>query len=385
MKRHHQSSSNRRGAVLPIIAVALVAILLIVALTINSNWFLYSQINAQNSADIAAHAALVRVLDDTQVNGRIQRARDLGEELYNLNYDRPGANFDGNQIRFGSIADLSSDNPQFVENSSDSQAVSAVFVDEPTQTREVGVFLSNILGGPEQVNIVADATVSSRQIDIVLCLDASRSMNRLPQAKKAFPPGANSIHEPPVAGSRWFELVDTVEFFMVALKDINPNSRVGLVTLGGGLEHGSVHSPLDAEWARIEHGLVTAISPQAADIVDTMNSYSQMPALGLGTSHYDGIVQSLDNFGTGNSSRHIILLSDGLQVTQDMRPDALVAAGTARNQSVTIHTISFGGNFGAMTDIANETGGLNFTAVDEDQLRDAFTNLLARFRVQLVD
>ena len=144
MKRHHQSSSNRRGAVLPIIAVALVAILLIVALTINSNWFLYSQINAQNSADIAAHAALVRVLDDTQVNGRIQRARDLGEELYNLNYDRPGANFDGNQIRFGSIADLSSDNPQFVENSSDSQAVSAVFVDEPTQTREVGVFLSNI-------------------------------------------------------------------------------------------------------------------------------------------------------------------------------------------------------------------------------------------------
>ena len=38
-----------------------------------------------------------------------------------------------------------------------------------------------------------------------------------------------------------------------------------------------------------------------------------------------------------------------------------------------------------MENIANETGGENFTALSEEELRQAFADLLGRFRTQLVD
>ena len=67
------------------------------------------------------------------------------------------------------------------------------------------------------------------------------------------------------------------------------------------------------------------------------------------------------------------------------RPDPLTVATTAQQNGVTVHTISFGGNINVMENIANETGGENFTALSEEELRQAFADLLGRFRTQLVD
>jgi len=78
------------------------------------------------------------------------------------------------------------------------------------------------------------------------------------------------------------------------------------------------------------------------------------------------------------------MLSDGSQAAPG-RPGPLVAAKAAAEEDITIHTISFGGDFGVMTNIANETGGANFTALSDDELREAFGSLLGRFRTQLVD
>lgn len=383
-----RSRLQRNGAVMPLLAFILTAILIVVALTINSNWLLYSRINVQNTADLSARSALVKILGDTEVEGRVVRARDLGARLYNLNIDRPDFSFTPERVRFGTIADVTAAEPVFAEAATESDQITTVHVDTPAtlEQQEVGVFMSSFLGGRERVRVVADATTSTRQIDIILCLDASRSMNRTSSAGKSFPPNAKTIHEPPMPGSRWFELTDTVALFVAAMQESNPSARVGLVTFGGGIvqtEH--VVSDLDAEWARLENGLTVVIANGINDLVGTMESYAtDFPALGLGTSLYDGLDTGLDAFENNGASRHIIMLSDGEQVAAG-RPAPLVAAQAAAADGVTVHTISFGGNIGIMEDIADETGGSNFTALSEDELRDAFRQLLGRFRVQLVD
>ena len=240
-------------------------------------------------------------------------------------------------------------------------------------------------------SVNADATASTRPVDIILCLDASRSMNRV-SSSKTLPPGATTIHQPPVPESRWFEVVQTVSQFLQAMRDTNPNARVGLVTFGGGLERPrtpkelEVISDLDADYARFEQELAVVISNDVGEINTTLQSYvTDFPALGLGTSLYDGIIKSLDAFDNDQASRHIVMLSDGNQIGVTSRPSPSTAAQAAAAENVTIHAISFGGNFGEMQTVANEANGSYFTALSEEQLRDAFTALLGRFKVQLVD
>ena len=269
--------NQRRGAIIPLLAFVIIALLVIAALTINSSWLLYNQLNVQNAADLSARSSLVKIIGDTEFEGRIDRARDLGVRLYELNLDRPDAQFDPNSIRFGRIADLSASEPVLIATQNDAFPISAVQVVPPEEQskREVKVFLSNFLGGRESVNISADATTSTRPIDIVLCLDASRSMNRTSQANNAFPPGGTTINEPPLPGSRWFELVDTVGLFLDAMQQVNPNARVGLVTFGGGANAqvlanagGGIESDLDDDFARFEQELTVVISPQIANITN---------------------------------------------------------------------------------------------------------------------
>jgi len=301
---------------MPLLAFIIAAILVVVALMINSNWLLYSRINVQNTADLSARSSLVKIIGDTEVDGRVDRARDLGVRLYNLNIDRPNFSFERERVRFGNIVDPAADELVVDETDDDASQITAVFVDTPAslEQQQVDVFFSDILGAPEQVRIVADATVSTRQIDIMLCLDASRSMNRQ-STDAAFPPDATTIHQPPVAGSRWFELKDTVALFLAAIRETNPNARIGLVTFGGGIINPSVvQSDLDTEYARLEHPLSVVIANEN-DVISTMEEYvTDFPALGLGTSIYDGMEISLNAFGNNDSSRHMILLSDGQQV-----------------------------------------------------------------------
>ena len=382
-----RSHLQRKGAVMPLLAFIMTAILIIVALTINSNWLLYSRINVQNTADLSSRSALVKILEDTEVEGRVTRARDLGTRLYNLNIDRPDFTFTPERVRFGTIVDPEAAEPVFAEAATESQQITAVHVDTPEtlEQQEVGVFMSSFLGAADRVRVVADATSSTRQIDIMLCLDASRSMNRT-SIDGDLPEGGTTIHEPPLPGSRWFELTETVALFLAAMQESNPSARVGLVTFGGGITTSNhIASELDAELARFESGLTVVIANEIEDLVGTMESYAtEFPALGLGTSLYDGLDISLDAFGNNGASRHIIMLSDGHQVAAG-RPEPLVAAQAAATAGVTVHTIAFGGNVTVMEDIADETGGSNFTALGEEELREAFRQLLGRFRVQLVD
>lgn len=383
-------SHRRTGAIIPLLAVVITVILAIAALTINSSWLMYNRVNAQNTADLSSRSALVKVIGDTQFNGRIDRARDLAVRMYDLNIDRNSTGIDRDRVRFGSVEDTSAFEPVFTETNSNRAAISAVHVDTPTtaEQRGVKVFLSQFLGGRQTVDIVSEATSSTRPLDLILCLDASRSMNWV-VSENTSPDGKKNFNRPPEPGSRWFDLKDTVELFLDAMRQVNPNARIGLVTFGGGASEATllkngVSSPLDGDLARLELGLELVISDEAAEISDILKSYVDFPALGLGTSLFDGLQTSLDTFEDNNASKHVVMLSDGSQALVNTSAP-IVAARNASADGVLVHTISFGGNFGQMTSIADETGGSNFSALSEEELRKAFATLLGRFRTQLVD
>lgn len=123
--------NQRRGAIIPLLAFVIIALLVIAALTINSSWLLYNQLNVQNAADLSARSSLVKIIEDTEFEGRIDRARDLGVRLYELNLDRPDAQFDPNSIRFGRVADLSASEPVLIATQNDAFPISAVQVVPP--------------------------------------------------------------------------------------------------------------------------------------------------------------------------------------------------------------------------------------------------------------
>ena len=226
---------QRQGAVLPLVAFLLTALLVIVAIAINSNWLLYHQINTQHATDLAARSSLVKILGDPESDGRIDRARAMARRIYTLSLDRADAELESDRIRFGGVQNPNATEPVFIENITSEQAVTAVTIDRPQNLddQQIGLFFSGVIDR-DSVGIVADAVVSTRPVDVMLCLDASRSMNRRPDG--TFPPMATSINEPPLPESRWFELVATVDLLLDAMEQINPNARVGLVTFGGGYE-----------------------------------------------------------------------------------------------------------------------------------------------------
>ena len=263
----HQPS---RGAILPFMVVLFVAIFAIAGLSINSNWLMYHRMNAQSTADLTARSVMSRVQSDQDQN-RIQRAKELGRQVYNLNYDREGVEIGVEQIQLGHLEDFDSENPKFIHDESPNNSFSAVHVLEPMGEDEgsVPLFLTNFIGGEKRVRVVAKATSSTKPVDIMLCLDASRSMNRISSHKNKLPPGGKGIHEPPLPGSRWFELKDTVKFFLDSLVEENPNARIGLVTFGGGIvDKKRGISKLDYDWARTEVELVAACLLYTSDAAD---------------------------------------------------------------------------------------------------------------------
>lgn len=385
MKNQH-SNRARRGAVLPFVLFLIIALLAVAALSINSNWLLIHQVNSQVTADLSARSALSKVQVDSDPGPRIKRAKKYGADLFSLNYYRPNATISEDQIKLGSLEPSTDGSDSiFVQNEANGARVTAVHVDPPVSNvqNDVNVFLSGFLGHKETVEVTAESTASTGAVDIVLCLDASGSMNLLPESRN-YPPGGSSVHEPPLPGSRWFAMLDVVGPFIESVKETNPNARVALVTFGGGLTGRKIYTPIDEFYARREVPLTLVSSNDIEKISQTLDEYSDLPALGYGTSIYDGIAESLKDFDDPAASRHIILLSDGSQAIRDQRPDELVAAQDAVDNGVFIHAISFGDTIRSLGIIAEMTGGANFTALSQEELDDSFRQLLSTFRVRLV-
>ncbi len=378
MKRHSvsQHRSNRRGAVLVLCVFVLMALLFVIALSLNLSWLQYKKLEAQSAADLGSLSAMNQFARERGVLNDPSTARLTGARVVALNEGNPLVELD--RIRFGYLSNPNAHEPLFFE---DETQVDAVEVTRSTNPTDVPIFMGSLVGQSTK-SVSAEAVSTYPPLDIVLCLDASRSMTRYPNGNG----GPGEFNAPPEPGSRWHKLTETVDQFLTQVANVNPYARIGLVTFGGGYLDADPPSPLDADFARTE------LNFQLADVSDAkqvMDSYLAHPRLGLGTYIYDAIEHSellLKNHGNRRAVRAVILLSDGQQATQEpnKRPAPHLAVQWTKAKGIPIHTINFQDKPNPALDaVANETGGASLDAGNGPALEAAFNTILHILRTRL--
>jgi len=189
--------------------------------------------------------------------------------------------------------------------------------------------------------VVIDKTnpLNRQGIDIVLSIDASGSMR------------ASGLSE---TRETRFETVQRVVRDFIA-KRLNDN--VGIVLFG---DFAFIASPVTYE----------------KDIISEMVSYLQTGMAGDNTAIGEGIEQSIRALSFSKAkTKVIILLSDGEHNSGRISPSDAVKL--AQDKEIKIYTVAVGDDFNPalLREIASQTGGKSYAAVNEDELKEVYAQI----------
>ena len=365
--------------------MSLIVLLVLAAFLVDIAWMSVIQSEAQLASDVATRGALTAFVNDRSNNnyaGRVRNAQAVGETIFeSFEIGSDVLDVDPTSFQFGhrNADDV------FVEklpNRRGRGSASAVRLELPNANPNgFDLFLTPIFG-VDQFNTSPSTTVSFDPIDVVLCLDMSRSMAWEVGSQNG--PGGVTIHQPVVPGSRWLELVDSVELFLDKAEERSPSLQISLVTFGGG-EFKEVPSPWDTNPSRIDTDLDFIFA--AREPIRTKMDFITNSVLGWRTPTKEALAQTIIVFDTQSSpaSRKIlVLLSDGAATTGP----PIDAAQTVADDGVTIHTIYFAGTARGeqpMRDIATLGGGMYLDADNTTELDDAFDRILSLLSVRMVE
>ena len=164
-----------------------------------------------------------------------------------------------------------------------------------------------------------------------------------------------------------------------------PSLRIALISFGGG-EHRRVFTPWDEDETRLMNGF-DFIGANRSNIEDSLDFISSHP-LAIQTPTKEALELSRTVFQQNSleaTGKVCILLSDGRSNTGD----PLAAATALAQDEVTIHTIYFSGGEpvgpAELQAISNEGGGLALNADNEQQLDEAFKQILSLLSVSIVE
>lgn len=376
----HMRRQQRRGSVIVLTAVALVIMLIFAALLVDVAWMATVQTEAQLASDASARGALTAFVSDRSDDShavRVEKAQKVGETIFeSMKVGRSTLDIAPTAFDFG----VRTEDGTFAKNS---RHANSVKVDLPNVNEEgFNLFLAPMFG-VDKFNTSPRSTVTYRPIDVVLCLDISRSMAWRVDANKA-PVSVGTIHAPPVEGSRWNALVDSVELFLQKAEDQSPSLRISLVTLGGGVRN-TVDTPWDATMTRVETEF-EYIGAARSDIESSLNMISNN-VLGWQTPTQQALELTKTIFANESFDgveKITVLLSDGRATTGSPNN----AAVGLKTEGVTVHTIYFAGDPRGESELAQVSaaaGGLALSADNEAELNDSFSQILALLSVSLVE
>ncbi len=174
MKNETQTPRCRRGVIVPLTALMMVFMLILVALAIDTGYMLVARTELQESADAAALAAAVELVDNEALVGKpdltdeIGLARSLAVQYAALNkvrnappvVDPNSSNSTSGDVVIGYLANPS-DQSQVIDTTQMQQAnaVQVTVRRTASQNGEVGLFFSRIFGKDSQA-IQATATAA---------------------------------------------------------------------------------------------------------------------------------------------------------------------------------------------------------------------------------
>lgn len=372
-----RKGSERRGAIMPLIALLLPVLLILASFVVNLAYMELTRAELRIASDAATRAAgYALATTGQQVEARFAAreatARNLvaGQQTVLRNQD----------IVFGVARRSGIDSRyQFSPGGNNVNAVQVLARrDSASGSGAVSLILPTF-GAVTEFEPNQLAISSQVELDIALVLDRSGSMAYGDYEDSGYrasqglgpeiAPADWWFGDPAPSGSRWLALVDGVHVFINELGNSPQIEHLALASY--------------ASDAKRETSLGTVYS----DVTDAMNPYTQSMregATNIGGGIYAGIDALQEaSYGRPWAVKVIVLLTDGRHNTG---LDPVGAAQYAAQQGITVYTVTFSqdADQGRMQTVASEGGGIHFHASRDRDLIDAFKKIAKSLPTLLV-
>lgn len=376
--RNPRLRHQRRGAMVVMIAVMLVAFLVTLALSIDIAYMQLTRTQLRTATDAAARAgaeALSREQDVDEARKAAKRAAArnsvAGEGLKLKNRD----------IIFGSSKMQVDGSWKFTKNA---EPINAVRVlgrrTENSKSGSVSLFFGRVFGR-DTFEPVQQAVASQLDRDICIVMDRSGSMAwDLSGVDWVYPPGGAWCTMPHSLLSRWAAAEDAVNVFLAEIAKTPQDEQVGFVTYASA-----------GNWC--------SVSYNAADIeIELTKNYSAVTsavaargnqAIPGSTSISAGIDKGIDVLTNPSTVRPhavktMIVLTDGIHNTGTA---PINLAYDAKDENITVHTITFsdGADQIQMKEVAEAADGNHYHAPNAQALKDIFKEIAATLPVVLTE
>jgi Ca-activated chloride channel family protein len=398
-RRQHDTGANksklRRGAIVVLTAVMLIAFLATVVLSVDVSYMQLTKVKLRSATDAAARAAGESLSREQNLAAARQAAKNIAAA--NRVAGKPLL-LDDSDIVFGKSSEQAGGAWAFTPGGTPINAVRV----HGRRTRNapsgsVPTFFGRVFNvfdfQPTQ-----SATVVRLDRDICLVLDRSSSMKfYLTDPGGTMPTSDPRFCQPPnMALSRWGALSVAVQRFVDALAQTPQSEYVALASFAGGSNGASSYTACSYTSATSE--INCGLASNTAAVTSAMGTLSTKKWNGR-TNIAAGINRGIQALTSGSArpyaAKTMVLMSDGaanepgncsaVGCSQAFQA-AIDKAVQAHDQNIIIHTITYGeADPGLMQDIAEATGGKNYVAPDAQSLQDIFEEIALTLPVMFTD
>ncbi len=380
---------HRKGAMLVLVAVVIVALLAMTMFTVDVAYMQLVRTELRAATDASAKAGMeaLRRTQDTEaaIDAAIATAaaNKVGGRSLTLTAD---------QIEFG-LAFRNVDNS--VSFNAGQLPYTAVRVNsamtESSAAGPVPLFFGSIFG-TGQFEPTRSAVSASTEVEICFAIDRSHSMCfDLTGVDWSYPPGTprnpDPVAFPPHPTlSRWASLSRAMQTFVSITASQEPKPRVAMVTWASKITQSNYEGKL-TKTNSPEVFVDVPLTTNLADLNQAIRGRSEKVMLGA-TNMAAGIDEARKILNATKSTRPyahriIILMTDGLW-NQGRNP--LLAAQDAANEGIVIHSVSLLPRSGDITpQVSSTTGGVNYPATNSAALEAAFADIARTLPIVLTE
>ena len=372
LRRCQVIRGNRRGVMLPLIAVLLPVLMVFVGFSVDLAYMQNTRLEMRVATDSAARAAATRLsATDSQAAALAEAHRVAG---LNQVAGQP-LKLDDSDVEFGHSQKNADDSWTFTVGGTPTNAVrvnSRRTGSSPSGS--VPLYFGSFFGRSD-FEPTETATASFLNIDICLVLDRSTSMKvDVDSEEEGLYTSDTRFCQPPGSNTKWLALDAAVRVFVSELRNTTATEHVALAT------YSSAYSPV--VYCGTSSTAATLNSPLDGnlDVVETAVGTLSSTVWNGNTNIEAGMRVAIDELTGGNSRSNadkvMIVFTDGHQTTGSCS----AAAQDAAAANITINTVTLGdyANRTAMQDVAAIGGGRHLHADDAASLAAAFRELAAQ-------
>jgi Ca-activated chloride channel family protein len=369
---------NRRGAMLPLVAILLPALLVLASFAINLAYMELTRTELRIASDAATRAAGYTLMTSGDTTAAQAAAREGASR------NRVGGRatqLADSDIVFGvSRRSGLAQRYAFTPGATPPNSVRVdARRDAASLTGAIGLIMPTF-GAVNQFGPMQSAVSTQVEVDIALVLDRSGSMaygdlessEKMANAGKppaSAPPGWKFC-DPAPPGSRWIDLTEAVQAFLDALASTPQQEALAIVTYADTAKR---EAPLSTDYMAIPR---------------TLDNYTVRLCTGY-TNIQDGIVQGINALNDPATSRPwavklIIVLTDGRRTAGG---DPVAVATSAFRQGIAVYAVTFAteSDQALMRKVASAGGGAHYHARTGDELLQLFRTVARRLPTLLTN